>query len=101
MNLRTLRTCGKSGVLTCDRVPRPRCSAPLLALAAAAGAALLVHVSAASAADGPYQHVLVISIDGMHQDDLADPALASVMPNILNFADSGIRYTNAHSVTPS
>ncbi len=67
----------------------------------AAPMALLLIVAGTCAASGPYDHVLILSIDGLHQADITDPALAADMPNILQFAAKGIDYTNAHCVTPS
>src|SRR5437763_7762196 len=49
----------------------------------------------------PYQHVLILSIDGLRESDLTDPATAAYLPNITAFEHSGIHYSNAHSVLPS
>jgi hypothetical protein len=49
----------------------------------------------------PYQHVLILSIDGLREADLADPATAAYLPNIRAFEQSAIHYSNAHTVTPS
>jgi len=51
--------------------------------------------------NGSYQHVLILSIDGLHAADIADPLLASSLPNILNFEKSGVVYTNAFTTSPS
>jgi hypothetical protein len=56
---------------------------------------------AGMASAAPFDHVLVISIDGMHESDLFDPAVNQYLPNITNFANSSIQYTNVHSATPS
>jgi len=52
-------------------------------------------------AAGNYQHVLIISIDGLHQEDLADPALRADLSNILGLASNGVSYPNAHLPGPS
>src|SRR2546429_6065445 len=54
-----------------------------------------------SLAAGPYQHVLILSIDGLRESDLSDPATAAYLPNIVAFENSAIHYSNAHSVVPS
>ncbi|MDB5353932.1 MAG: hypothetical protein JWN24_385 [Phycisphaerales bacterium] len=46
-------------------------------------------------------HVLILSVDGLHQADVADPALASNLTNILALQAQGITYTNAKTTTPS
>lgn len=48
-----------------------------------------------------YDHVLVLSIDGLHEADLASPALAAYLPNILAFQQSAVTFDNAHTVSPS
>ena len=50
---------------------------------------------AGNRAVGPYQHVILIDIDGFRQADLADPLLAPDMPNILALQKNGVTYTNA------
>jgi phospholipase C len=50
---------------------------------------------------GAYQHVLIISVDGLRQADLADPALQAYLTNINSLKTSGITYTNASTSTPS
>jgi hypothetical protein len=52
-------------------------------------------------ADAPYQHVLLLSLDGLHDADLTDPATAEFLPNVLDIANHGIHYTNAHAVKPT
>src|SRR4051794_4189371 len=56
---------------------------------------------ALAAPPAPYQHVLVLSIDGLHAADLTDPASAQYLPDVLDLANHGVRYSNAHAVTPS
>ena len=66
---------------------------------ACAIAGLALTVSGARAA--PYDHVLILSIDGLRESDLTDPVTAAYLPNIVAFEHSGIHYSNAHSVVPS
>src|SRR5262249_53121263 len=49
----------------------------------------------------PFQHVLILSVDGLHEADIADPALQAVLPDILNLEASGITYTNASTARPT
>src|SRR4029079_1638361 len=63
---------------------------------------LLLAIFAGSAfADPPYQHVLLLSIDGLHGADISDPAVRPFIPEILDLADHGITYTNAYAVKPT
>jgi hypothetical protein len=64
-------------------------------------AAALGGFAISAAAENPQRHVLIISIDGFHQADLRDPALAADMPNILELAQQGIEYTHATCAIPS
>src|SRR5947207_11773072 len=50
---------------------------------------------------GKYQHVLILSIDGLHEADLTDPATAAYLPNIEAFRNTSLHYSNAHTVVPS
>jgi len=52
-------------------------------------------------APGAFQHVLILSIDGLREADLTDPATAAYLPNIVGFEHSAIHYSNAHTVVPS
>jgi hypothetical protein len=45
--------------------------------------------------------VLILSIDGLHEADLTDPATKFYMPNIAAFEQSAIHYANAKTVAPS
>ncbi len=47
------------------------------------------------------KHVLLLSIDGLREADLADPLLQAYIPNILALAGSGVSYTNATTSSPS
>src|SRR5208337_3869250 len=51
--------------------------------------------------DPPAQHVLLLSVDGLHNADVSDPQLAPVLTNIQNLQNSGVTYTNAFTTTPS
>jgi hypothetical protein len=68
----------------------------LASIASHTGRAQSVAATAAAA-----RHVLIISIDGLHQADVTDPALAAQIPTILSLAQSGIQYANAHTTRPS
>jgi hypothetical protein len=43
----------------------------------------------------------LLSVDGLHQADLADPALQAYLANALQLQSAGINYTNAHTTSPS
>ena len=62
---------------------------------------LLLPSLSVQAVPAPFQHVIILSIDGLHSADLTDSSLASSIPNILNFEKSGITYTNASTTNPS
>src|SRR5271157_769090 len=47
------------------------------------------------------QHVLLLSVDGLHNADLSDPQLASVLTNIEKLQASGVTYSNASTTSPS
>lgn len=48
-----------------------------------------------------YVHVLYISVDGLHESDLADPSLASDIPNIRDLQAHGVTYTNCYTPGPT
>ena len=50
---------------------------------------------------GPDQHVLLLSVDGLHQADVTDPNLAPDLTNILKLQQGGVSYTTASTTTPS
>lgn len=54
-----------------------------------------------SALAAPFQHVILLSIDGLHQADLTDPATRQYLPNISALASNGISYTNVTGSSPS
>jgi len=57
-------------------------------------------ISRAHAA-APYQHVLLLSIDGLHDADITDPATNVYLPTVLDIANHGIHYTNTYAVKPT
>jgi hypothetical protein len=71
----------------------------ILVIAAALFSAVGLSIPSALAA--PFDHVLILSIDGLHEADLTDPATAVYMPYITAFRNSSIHYSNAHTVIPS
>lgn len=64
-------------------------------------AVLLIASAGQTLADAPYQHVLLLSIDGLHGADITDPAVAPYIPDILDLANHGITYSNAYAVKPT
>ncbi|MBV9122993.1 MAG: alkaline phosphatase family protein, partial [Planctomycetes bacterium] len=50
---------------------------------------------------GSAQHVLILSVDGLHQADVADPNLAPYLTNIKALQQGGVTYTNASTTKPS
>ncbi len=49
----------------------------------------------------PYQHVMLISVDGMHAMDLANYVAANPNSNMAQLSQTGTTYTNAHCSKPS
>lgn len=47
------------------------------------------------------KHVLLLSVDGLHQADLEDPKLADDLSNIFGLGATGVTYTNATTSVPS
>jgi arylsulfatase A-like enzyme len=47
------------------------------------------------------EHVLLLSVDGLHNADIADPALQSFLTNIQALQQNGATYTDAHTTSPS
>ena len=62
---------------------------------------LFLAAFSASAGTGPYQHVLLLSLDGLHNADINDPSVAPYIPDILDIAHHGITYSNAYAVKPT
>jgi hypothetical protein len=50
---------------------------------------------------GQIQHVLLLSIDGMHQVDFANWVAGHPSSTLASLAASGVEYTDAHTTTPS
>ncbi len=50
---------------------------------------------------GQFNSVMIISVDGLRQADLADPKLQAYLPNIANLQKTGITYTNSSTPTPT
>jgi hypothetical protein len=67
-------------------------------LGGAAATTLLVGVSARAS---QFDHVVILSVDGLHEADLTDPNTNVFLPNILGLASQGISYTNAQTSQPS
>jgi len=63
------------------------------------GSALLTSATIALADEHHHavDHVLIISVDGMHQQDLARCVADHTCPNIAALAHHGVTYTNAHT----
>lgn len=78
-------------------------NAVVLALAGlAAGSALPAPVSANEARPGsPIKHVLLLSVDGLHQSDLAWYVAHHPHSALAGLVDSGAQYTNAQTTFPS
>ena len=51
----------------------------------------------AEAEDADVKHVLLISVDGMHQQDLARCLTDKTCPNLAKLARHGVNYTNAYA----
>lgn len=78
--------------------PLPR---RVLAAAGAASLALVAFAPAATAAPRNGRHVLLISIDGMHQSDLAQYVAAHPTSTLAQLAAGGTEYTAATTTEPS
>ena len=63
------------------------------------GTALLIGASGAIADNDhrTVEHVLIVSIDGMHEQDLARCVADKTCPNIAALAEHGVTYTNAYT----
>ena len=46
-------------------------------------------------------HVLIVSVDGLHQADVTDPALQSSLANIESLKHQGVSYSHASTTRPS
>jgi type I phosphodiesterase/nucleotide pyrophosphatase len=68
---------------------------------AAALVVALVGPGRAAGPSHPNRHVLLISIDGLHQSDLAWWVSTHPSSNLADLVHSGVEYTNAHTPVPS
>lgn len=62
---------------------------------------LLVPFAYAQTAPVPIRHVLLISVDGLHQEDLAQCIAAGTCPHLAALARHGVTYTDAMTTRPS
>ena len=74
---------------------------PLNARDASASSLASSFLPAQPKAAGPDQHVLILSVDGLHQADVADPALRANLTNLQSLQRGGVTYTNASTTKPS
>ena len=58
-------------------------------------------IGSANAADQPYKHVLLISVDGMHAIDLANYMVANPNSTLASLVHTGVVYPNALTAMPS
>ena len=75
----------------------------VVSLLGAAGlmAGLLVSSQAVAAEDAAAKHVLLISVDGLHQSDLAWYVRTHPASALARLVDRGVEYSNAHTPFPS
>jgi len=73
----------------------------LLATVAVVAVAAQPAAAASPAVTSTYQHVLLISVDGMHAIDLANWIQSHPSSNFAKLANSGIIYPNAFTTAPS
>jgi hypothetical protein len=79
--------------------PRTRVVSALGAAGLVAG--LVVAVPVASAKEAPTQHVLLISVDGLHQSDLAWYVRTYPRSALARLVSAGVEFTNAQTPVPS
>ncbi|GAC1345983.1 MAG: alkaline phosphatase family protein [Acetobacteraceae bacterium] len=48
-----------------------------------------------------FSHVVILSVDGLHQADLTDPATRAYLPNIVGLTQTGVTYSNVTGSQPS
>lgn len=65
------------------------------------GQTFLQFNNSAATAASLYQHVLLLSVDGLHDADINDPLLQPYLSNINNLQANGVTYTNAFTSIPS
>jgi hypothetical protein len=64
-------------------------------------AAAILGLGSVSVYGQPATHVIIISVDGLHQADMSDPALVDQMPRIKALLQSSVEYSHASTTTPS
>jgi hypothetical protein len=64
-------------------------------------AGLVVSMPAASAKEAPAQHVLLVSVDGLHQSDLAWYVRTYPRSALARLVSTGVEFTNAQTPVPS
>jgi arylsulfatase A-like enzyme len=65
------------------------------------GGLMVERLEAREVLSAPDQHVFILSIDGLHQADVADPNLRADLTNIRALQQAGVTYTNASTTSPS
>jgi predicted AlkP superfamily pyrophosphatase or phosphodiesterase len=73
----------------------------VLGLIAAAATAVAVSVSAASPGKSRIKHVLLISVDGLHQSDLEWYVASHPASELARLVRGGVEFSNAHTAVPS
>jgi type I phosphodiesterase/nucleotide pyrophosphatase len=73
----------------------------VLGLIAAAATAVAVSVSAASLGKSRIKHVLLISVDGLHQSDLEWYVAQHPASELARLVHGGAEFSNAHTAVPS
>jgi predicted AlkP superfamily pyrophosphatase or phosphodiesterase len=68
-----------------------------LTLVAAAALASCIGLAHAEDGDAKVRHVLLVSVDGMHEQDLARCVRDRTCPHIAELAKHGVTYTDAHT----
>ena len=75
-----------------------------LALTMVCGAASMTisnRMAIAANPPGPYQHVLILSVDGLRSADIQDPELQPYLTNINSLRSAGVTYPNAFTTSPA
>ncbi len=81
---------------------RSKLALALTMLCGASASMAIPHRSAiAGEAPGQYQHVLILSVDGLRSADLQDPSLQPYLTNINSLRSVGVTYPNAFTTSPS
>ena len=74
-----------------------------LTMVCGASASVIISNRMAIAANppGPYQHILILSVDGLRSADIQDPELQPYLTNINSLRSTGVTYPNAFTTSPS